>query len=133
MLCISLGSLLPSGKLAAQVTKKTTVFQGHPKMLIKSVVYNFGSVPLGSQVIATYELKNAGDVPILVDKVVPPAGVTVITYPVRPMFPGEGAVIKVQVDAGKPGLVNKTILVHSSDKKVPHKLSVKGTVKPRGK
>lgn len=108
---------------------KQTMTQGHPKVNFKSTTYDFGVVKAGANVVAIYNVDNVGDVPVIINKVIPTGGVSVLEYYAKPFFPGQGVVIKLKVDTDKPGRVEKQVKVDMTDQGVPHVLTIKGEVK----
>lgn len=61
---VVLGSLLVTNQLFAEETKG-------PKLVIKEMQFDFGKVAQGTVVSHVFEIKNAGNEPLIIERVVP--------------------------------------------------------------
>jgi hypothetical protein len=106
------------------------VRQGHPKLTYQDTVYNFGTIKKGAEVEAVFSLTNTGDVPVLMNKVKPSCeAITVISYPYKPIFPGQQQEIRVKFNSKKICQGAKYITVETTEIKSFRTLTLKGEVK----
>lgn len=79
--------------------------------------------------IATFILKNTGDIPLLIKDISASCGCTVPEWDKKPIKPGEKTEIKVKVTPDGTGYFRKTVTVFCNTKRGAIPLSVKSTVK----
>ncbi len=120
--------LLPGLALAQSAPEAKT---GSPKLVVPEKVKDFGTVPQGEHLKATFELKNEGDAPIEVRSVRPTCGCTVADYD-KEIAPGKSGAITATVDTTNfNGPIAKSLLVLTNDPEVPNlSLVVKAEVQP---
>lgn len=78
--------------------------------------------------VATFILKNTGDVPLLIKNISASCGCTVPEWDKKPINPGEKTEIKVKVTPDVTGHFRKTVTVFCNTKKGSISLSVKSMV-----
>ena len=91
-------------------------------------VHDFGTVKRNKPVTAVFEIKNNGDVPIIISNVKPSCGCTVADYPKDPIAPGKSAKISSIYNAKAKGKFNKSISVATSASTKKTVLRIKGEV-----
>ena len=78
----------------------------------KETAINFGKITEGQKLEVVYHFKNTGNKPLVVTKVVPGCGCTVVDKPAEPIAPGKEGIIKGAFDSnGRSGTQHKTIEV----------------------
>ena len=94
---------------------------------------NFGKIPEGKKLDVAFRFKNAGDKPLIIQKVQPSCGCTVAEQPDKPVLPGEEGVIKASFNSeGRIGSNHKTLYVTANTKKTQsHELRFEVEVEKR--
>ena len=90
-----------------------------PRVVVPEPSFNFGSVPQGQRVVHEYELRNAGDGDLTIQRVSPACGCTATTVTSNTVKPGGSEKIKVEFDTtGFSGEKKKSIqvLTNAADK-----------------
>lgn len=78
----------------------------------KETSINFGKITEGQKLEVVYHFKNTGNKPLVVTKVIPGCGCTVVDKPLEPIAPGKEGIIKGAFDSnGRTGTQHKTIEV----------------------
>ncbi|MEY4701993.1 MAG: hypothetical protein RL326_2180 [Pseudomonadota bacterium] len=93
--------------------------QRSPRLVVSEPSYNFGSVPQGQRIVHEYELRNAGDGDLTIQRVSPACGCTAAAVSSNVVKPGGTEKIKVEFDTtGFSGAKTKSIqvLTNSVDK-----------------
>lgn len=93
--------------------------------------HNFGEVPIHGNTTYTFEFKNTGNEPLVIQQVKAPCSCTVADWPKEPVLPGKKASIQVKYDSNRVGPINKSFQVLSNASNEPSKsLFIKGKVLP---
>lgn len=102
------------------------------QLVIPETEYNFGEVSEGTVVEHQFVLKNQGNAPLSVERVVASCGCTAGTIDSNTIAPGEEGKLKVSFDTkGFFGEKLKTVRVYTNDSDTPMTvLSLKGVIKP---
>lgn len=90
--------------------------------------HDFGTIPLKKEASYSFEFTNPGKTPLLVSDVKTSCGCTVPEWPKEPILPGKKELIKINYDAGFPGVFHKTISVFYNGPGSPIELEIKGEV-----
>lgn len=98
-------------------------------MTFKSTKIDLGSIPQGIPVDISFELKNEGGEPLIIERAKPSCGCTGVDYPKTPIAPGETATISATYNAKSQGAFTKTITVYSNASSAPQVLRFTGEVK----
>ncbi len=78
---------------------------------------DFGKIAEGQKLEVAFRFKNAGDLPLIIEKVQPSCGCTVAEQPAEPIAPGKEGVIKAAFNSeGRVGSNHKTIYVYANTK-----------------
>ena len=88
------------------------------------------NIPFGSDETFSFEFKNEGKKPALIQGVQTSCGCTTADKPVEPIKPGKKSVISVKYDTKRVGYFVKTITV-TSNVSEPIVLTIRGTVSPQ--
>lgn len=93
--------------------------------------YDFGTIKeADGKVSHTFQIKNQGDSPLVITRVIASCGCTTPEWTKEPIAPGKTGDIKVTYDpAGRPGPFTKTISVYSNGKTGSFVLTIRGEVK----
>ncbi len=90
--------------------------------------HDFGDIIQFQPVQQSFEFKNEGDAPLLIDNVRTTCGCTATNWPEDPIPPGKQAAIEVEYDAKKAGYFEKPIKVYFHGIRKPVRLRVEGYV-----
>lgn len=92
--------------------------------------YDFGTIKEANGKIShTFQIKNQGDMPLVITRVIASCGCTTPEWTKEPIAPGKTGDIKVTYDpAGRPGPFTKTISVYSNGKTGSFVLTIRGKV-----
>ena len=92
--------------------------------------YNFGVIKeADGKVSHTFAITNAGDMPLVITRVISSCGCTTPEWPKEPVAPGKSAEIKVTFDpANRPGPFTKTISIYSNGKTGSFIMNIRGEV-----
>ncbi|MBS1683067.1 MAG: DUF1573 domain-containing protein [Bacteroidetes bacterium] len=106
-------SPVPALASAATVTPAETKPEGPlPVIEFDNNNHDFGTVPEGPKVSHTYQVKNTGQAPLIIQDVKPTCGCTTPDWTKTPIAVGESGFIKAVFDTkGRTGVQNKTISV----------------------
>ena len=100
---------------------------------VDSTVYDFGNIKEADGAVThTFKVKNEGEVPLVVTKVVASCGCTTPDWTKEPIAPGQTGEIKVTYDpTGRPNAFTKNISVYSNGKAGSFIFTIKGNVIPK--
>jgi len=102
----------PSHPLEPMDSTKFTTIQW-----LDSVDKNFGKIPEGKKLEVAYRFRNAGDIPLIIQRVQPSCGCTVAEQPTEPVMPGQEGTIKASFNSeGRVGQNHKTLFVYANTK-----------------
>lgn len=94
-----------------------------------STTRQFGEIPQGVPVTATFKFTNTSKTPVLLADVHGSCGCTVPTWSKEPVLPGKSSVITATFNAASAGAFNKTVTVTTNaDTNGPQVLTLQGTV-----
>jgi copper(I)-binding protein len=101
-----------------------------PKLMVEQPSFDFGEVVQGQMVPHLFKFKNAGDEPLVVEKVRSSCGCTAVLLSSKTLAPGESGEVKANFNTSRfRGLVTKTISLYSNDPQQPvKKLTIQGTI-----
>lgn len=93
--------------------------------------HDFGTIKeADGKVSHTFQIKNEGNMPLVITRVIASCGCTTPEWTKEPIAPGKTGDIKVTYDpAGRPGPFAKTISVYSNGKTGSFILTIRGDVK----
>lgn len=103
-----------------------------PKAVVEEAVADLGTIPKGHPAIHDFTIRNAGDAPLEITKVVPGCGCTVATFD-HTIAPGQTGKIHAEMDTSDfNGGVARGITVFTNDPDHPRlELTLKVVVKPQ--
>ena len=102
---------------------------GVPVLEFANVSHDFGEITQGEKVSHTFSFANAGTVPLVISRVQTTCGCTVPKWPSQPVLPGDTQDIAVTFNsAGKMGVQNKIITIHSNASEPVFRLTLKSNV-----
>jgi hypothetical protein len=83
-----------------------------PVAQFAKVEHDFGTINEGESVEYTFQVKNTGEAPLIIQNAQPSCGCTVPDWTKNPIPAGGSGFVKAKFDSsGKPGIQNKTITV----------------------
>ena len=103
-----------------------------PKIVFDKTQHDFGKVNEGDGAASyDFQFTNVGTTPLIIQSVKTPCDCTTPEWTKQPIRPGETGFIKVSYDVkGRPGVIDKTITVHSNSSSSPDNLRIIGEVIP---
>lgn len=122
VLFIFMAILLATGMASAQ--KKAIIST-------PQAVYDFGEIKeADGKVSHTFLIKNEGDAPLVITRVIASCGCTTPEWTREPIAPGKTGELTVTFDpAGRPGQFTKTVAVYSNGKTGNYVMTIVGDVK----
>ncbi len=82
---------------------------------ISESTVDLGNIKFGGKAVATVQIKNTGDKPLIISKADANCGCTVPKWPKDPIAPGKSADMIVEyTTTKKAGAFNKTVTLHSN-------------------
>lgn len=87
-----------------------------------------GQVKFRQPVTAEFQMKNDGNAPLVIERVLSSCGCTTVDYPRRSIAPGENFVVKATYDAKQMGTFNKQIGICAQGVSSPFTLTMRGRV-----
>lgn len=92
-------------------------------------MHDFNEVPMGGNTTYTFEFKNTGTEPLIINQVRWSCSCQLAEWPKEPILPGKSGLIKVRYDSNRVGPINKSFTVFSNAMNEPSKnLFIKGKV-----
>lgn len=122
--------LLLCATLAGAQDKQTTSKQSGAQITATETEFDFGTIKeVDGPVSHTFTIKNTGNAPLVLTRVVASCGCTKPEFETAPIAPGKTTTIKVTYNpAGRPGQFVKTISIYSNGKDGSYILRIKGVV-----
>lgn len=122
ILFIFMAILLATGMASAQ--KKAIISA-------PETVYNFGEIKeADGKVSHTFQIKNEGEAPLVITRVIASCGCTTPEWTREPIAPGKSGELTVTFDpTGRPGTFTKTVAMYSNGKTGNYVLTITGEVK----
>jgi len=104
-----------------------------PNIQFKVVDYDFGSIKEdGGLATTSFEFKNSGNQPLIVNNVKASCGCTTPEWTQEPVAPGKSGTIKVSYNPqNRPGAFTKNVSVYSNTEPSVTVLTIKGNVEPK--
>jgi hypothetical protein len=109
-----------------QPTQAKAVFQW-----LQAETKDFGKIPQGTPVTATFKFKNTGKIPLVVSNVQASCGCTTPNYSREPIAPGETGFIMATYNAANPGSFTKSVTVTANVEGGSVALYLKGEVEAK--
>jgi hypothetical protein len=109
-----------TGKKTATQEKTTTVE-------LEKMAHDFGSIKTGESSYAVFRLKNTGDYPLIISRVVTSCGCASAEWEKQPVAAGQVTEVMVEMRPDEEGFFSKTAEVHCNAKGSPLRLTINGT------
>ncbi len=106
----------------------TTFAQSTAKFEFKSEVIDYGDIQKGADGVRTFQFKNVGTVPLIIDNVYSSCGCTVPTWTKAAIAPGKSGEIQVKYDTSRVGPIRRTITIYSNTDEPTRAVKIKGRV-----
>ena len=106
----------------------TTFAQSAAKFEFKSEVIDYGDIQKGSDGVRTFQFKNVGTEPLIIDNVYSSCGCTVPTWTKAAIAPGKTGEIQVKYDTSRIGPIRRTITIYSNTDEPVRAVKIKGRV-----
>ncbi|MEJ2201238.1 MAG: DUF1573 domain-containing protein [Desulfuromonadaceae bacterium] len=109
-----------------------SIFAAGPQIDAEQTDFNFGQIAQGEKVSHTFRFQNAGDEPLMVDRVRSSCGCTAALLSAKIVAAGDVAEIQTTFDSSRfNGAVKKTIYLYANDPHQPvTEFHIRGTVNP---
>ncbi|TVZ27397.1 uncharacterized protein DUF1573 [Gillisia sp. Hel_I_86] len=115
--------------LILTVTGFSTVnAQNTAKFEFKSEVIDYGDIEKGSDGVRTFQFKNVGTEPLIIENVYSSCGCTVPTWTKAAIAPGKTGEIQVKYDTTRVGPIRRTITIYSNADEPTKAVKIKGRV-----
>jgi hypothetical protein len=126
----ALSTTQPGTEAAAQEEKKP---EGPlPVMQFATMEHDFGTVKEGDVVEYTFQVKNTGEAPLIIQNASPSCGCTVPDWTKAPIAAGGSGFVKAKFDSkGKSGIQNKTITITANTWPKQSVLRFKANITPK--
>jgi hypothetical protein len=129
---IFIALVLAAGTVKAQETAAKAQEAAAPAAVIaiEEEVYDFGDIKESAgPATHVFVVKNTGDAPLVITRVLPTCGCTTPDWSKEPIAPkGKGTITVTYDPQGRPGPFNKTVNVLSNGKKGSFAIIIKGNV-----
>ena len=102
--------------------------QGTAKFEFKSEVIDYGDIDKGSDGVRTFQFKNVGSEPLIIENVYSSCGCTVPTWTKTAIAPGKSGEIQVKYDTSRIGPIRRTITIYSNTDEPVRAVKIKGRV-----
>ena len=124
---ISLLCFICFSQLKAQESKDS-----FPILHIENPSYNFGDIEQGKIVEHSFNIKNNGNLPLIISNVITTCGCTAPEWPKEPIAPNNSTSIKIVFDSrGKAGIQNKVVTIISNAQIPQSRIKIKANVIPK--
>ena len=99
-----------------------------PQLKLSAMRYDYGSIVWKQPAVATFQITNSGNSPLVIENVHPDCGCTLVEWTKGNIRPGGVGTIKVTYDAELLGHFVKQLSVMTNESSVPFYLTVSGDV-----
>lgn len=96
---------------------------------VEKSILSLGTFDWENEQSATFNLKNVGQNPLVIEDILTSCGCTIVEYPKEPTRPNKILNLKVRYKAEYPEHFNKTITVYCNVKDSPFQLKISGDAK----
>ena len=100
----------------------------YPIMTFEETTINYGKVTTESSGRRFFKFTNAGNAPLIIEKVKGSCGCVVLDFPKKPIMPNEKASINIVYNVLRVGRISRTVTVTANTKKPITILKIKGRV-----
>jgi hypothetical protein len=102
-----------------------------PILAIEAADHDWGKALQGESVKHSFKISNTGGAPLVIERIKPSCGCTMVESPQKPIPPGGADVFTLQIDTKSfSGKIKKTADVFSNAASSPDKVSMGGEVEP---
>lgn len=102
--------------------------QSTAKFEFKAEVIDYGDIAKGSDGVRTFQFKNVGAEPLIIENVYSSCGCTVPTWTKAAVAPGKSGEIQVKYDTSRIGPIRRTITIYSNTDEPVRAVKIKGRV-----
>ncbi|GHA59999.1 DUF1573 domain-containing protein [Pontibacter akesuensis] len=118
LLSFAFAGLIAGGAVAQEKPKATAPQEqakNGPAITFEETEYNFGDISQGDVVEHTFNFKNTGTQPLVIERVDVSCGCTTPAWTKEPIMPGKSGFITAKFNsAGKLGQQKKPLTIHSN-------------------
>lgn len=99
------------------------------KISFEQVFYDFGNIKQGEKVTYSFQFRNTGESPLVIEDAFASCGCTVPEFDKEPIAPGKEGYIEVIFDSsGRRGSQYKTVMIKTNSPDSKHRLTIKANV-----
>ncbi|WP_025762207.1 DUF1573 domain-containing protein [Dyadobacter tibetensis] len=121
--------MVACGKSGEKGTDESVASKMPVMTMVDSAAYDFGTVTEGEVVEHTFQFRNDGEFPLILNNITSSCGCTTPEWPKEPIGPQETSSIKVRFDTkNKTGPQVKTITVYANTEPAYAELKLRGVV-----
>ncbi|MGM0649795.1 MAG: DUF1573 domain-containing protein [Bacteroidota bacterium] len=102
-----------------------------PDISFDKTEHDYGTIARKSNGDCTFTLTNKGNEPLVLTNVKSSCGCAAVSWPRKPVKPGDSAEIKIRYDTKRLGSFSKSIKVYNNATDAPVELTIKGTVEKK--
>jgi len=114
---------------SAETVETTPSNSKFPVMKFDKTEHDFGTITMGETVDYTFTFENTGEADLIITEAKGSCGCTVPEFPKDPIKPGQKSEMKVSFSsAGKRGMQNKTVTIHTNTQAGVETLTVKTNI-----
>ncbi len=126
----ALAVLAACNKSGHQKSEGSGIESKFPVMaMLDSATYDFGTIQEGDVVEHTFNFKNDGELPLIINNITSSCGCTTPEWPREPIDPAQTSSIKVRFDSkNKSGPQVKTITVYANTDPAYSEIKLRGIV-----
>ncbi len=133
---IAIGNPIHNPKIKELYLK---IIQGQPigeekktiqtQVAVPEISFTFGDFPWQEAQTHSFEVKNTGNKPLVIQDVTTSCGCITVDFTKEPVQPGGAAIVKVMYKADRAEYFNKTITIYGNAEQLPMQLHVSGNAK----
>lgn len=106
----------------------TLTAQNTAQFQFETETIDYGEIKKGSDGVRTFQFKNIGTAPLVIENVYSSCGCTVPSWTKTAISPGESGEIKVKYDTSIVGPIRKTLTIYSNAEEPIKAVKIKGKV-----
>lgn len=117
------------GKNQSANTNQEAVTTDTTKILFEKDLHDFGKVKAGEEIACRFGFINNGQHPLVIQDIIAGCGCTNVTYPTKPVLPGQKDAVEVVFDTrGRKGHQRQVVRVISNGSSSPKELIIRAEV-----
>jgi hypothetical protein len=102
--------------------------QNFTKVEMDKTKHNFGNIKINESKEISFQLKNTGTCPLIINHVSTSCGCITVEWDKQPVSPEKSIDIKMKIKFEEEGYLNKMIYVYCNTREIPIKFTINGIV-----